>query len=359
MKETTASENSFLFVLVVVTAVILQGVGASFVGNTISPKMSAFTVFVAFAVAEMLGAASRLGTLQPKHQATFRNICLINVYTAGAFVLLYLSMTLTLPTAASVVETAVAPVLFGLSSRGRRSALPSVSLYLIAVAVVAFLVLSASTGSPFRTAAGLLVAAGAGLCALGVIRVGRRLGKQGCSTWYINSIRFHGCWVAAAALFALSPGENPPSGADLATIVAVALIGITAPVVLFQYGITRTPVRTTAFVVSVLPAVVFCTDLFVFGVADPLVAVPLACVLAAAWLGIRKTEPAAAEEDTPQPPTGSEQSRPATAEGAEDADATPEDADAGDVSPRARHASDAPPGSTTRTTPEPHPETPQ
>lgn len=89
MRETTASESSFLFVLVVLTAVVLQGVGASFVGNTISPKMSAFAVFVAFAVAEMLGAASRLGSLQPKHQASFRNICLINIYTAGAFVLFY------------------------------------------------------------------------------------------------------------------------------------------------------------------------------------------------------------------------------------------------------------------------------
>ncbi|MCM6774323.1 hypothetical protein NDR87_14725 [Nocardia sp. CDC159] len=288
--------------LVVLAAVLLQGAGSSVIGNVVTPESSVFTVFAAFGAAALIGMASRLRGGTVTTRAPGRYVLLVNLYSAGAFTLFYLSTTLTVPTAASVVETSMAPMVLGaLAVRGRtasRTVLP-VLLNAASVAWVLWLVAQQDGFGP-RTVAGVAAAVCAGLCALGVLTTSRRLGEIGCDTSYINSIRFHGCWLAGGALFALDIGSRPVEWGELAVAGLLAVPCITVPIVALQYGITRAPVATSAALVSLLPVVVFVVDAIVFRRVDAAMLGPVLCILAAAYLGLRK----------PSAPSRPPQSRP-------------------------------------------------
>ena len=148
------------FVAVVAVAVIWQGVGSSVVGNTTVPRLAPAVIAVAFLGAAAVGLVARARGPRITQRASPVDVCALNAYSAGAFVLFYLSTTMALPTAASVIETSMAPVILGSAqlrsgSRSRRE-VGALCAYLAAV-LMSILIVTADRGTgPGAAAVGCL-----------------------------------------------------------------------------------------------------------------------------------------------------------------------------------------------------------
>ncbi|MGJ0120440.1 hypothetical protein ACQ7HM_14650 [Williamsia sp. MIQD14] len=274
---------------VVLAAVVGQGVGNSVVGNSVTPRLSVCVVFIAFALAAIVGCITRACGQSSTGRASRRDVFLINVYSAGAFGLFYVSTTMALPTAMTVVETSMAPVVLGLmalsrtrTGRRRHSALAA---YVIAVgsAMVVAVVADSHRGDAIL---GCTMAAIAGGCALGVLTTTTRMTRHGATTAYVNSVRFHGCWATAAALLVARPGGVPTDLHAGVALVLTSALCVTVPIVALQYGIARAPIHVSAGLISALPAVVLATDAG-FGAADILATGPVAAATVASVLATR------------------------------------------------------------------------
>ncbi|KNX38725.1 hypothetical protein [Luteipulveratus halotolerans] len=274
----------------VALAVVGQGVGTSVVGHEVSTAQSDTVVFLAFATAAIAALSAAVASRAPLMVVTVPDIIRLNVFSAGAFALFYVAATMTLPSAASVIETATAPVLVVAAGLVRRTDGVAVRHRVIAAALngiacvwAVVIAVRASTGSGQSWLPPLLALA-AGACALGVLTTTRRLVQSGTPTTVVNAWRFHGCWLASGIAVLLSPDDQGGSLA-LWQLLALGFCCITVPIVLLQYGIGRAEVMASASVIAVLPGIVLLTDV-AYGAVDLLVLGPVVLAVMAAGVSL-------------------------------------------------------------------------
>lgn len=129
-----SSRKTLAGAVIVVIAVLWQGIGTAIVGVSVAPQLSTFTTFTTFTAFLIAAIISTIGYLvvRNKRQRSLNvddselaeqsvgahgsrpsqavKIAVgLNLFTAGAFCLFYISTTLIQPTAASVIETGIGP----------------------------------------------------------------------------------------------------------------------------------------------------------------------------------------------------------------------------------------------------------
>ncbi|WP_026820846.1 hypothetical protein [Arthrobacter castelli] len=250
-------------VLIVLTAVIWQGVGTAVVGLTVGPSESTVVTFAAFATAALISAAARLTTRGIGDKSTapkmsWREVLLLNLVTVGAFGTFYVAATLVPPTAASVTEFSIAPLLVALLSGAPRRQFIQPILILTIAAIIVTLTISGTTAEPGPTSAGIALAVVAGAGAAGVLLTSRHLTQRGFSALQIAVSRFHLTWALTAMLAIPTILGSDPQ--DLMSTAAIGVLCIGLPILLLQWGITICPPLPAALLLTMVPAVVWFSE---------------------------------------------------------------------------------------------------
>lgn len=284
--------------LLVVMAVLWQGLGTAVVGVTVRPELSTFTTFAAFLTAAVLAGGiffiHRRATPTSSSGLRFRDVAIINLVTAGAFSAFYVAATMIPPTAASVLETGLGPFLVVLAAgitvgnRTRQLLQPGLIL-LISVAIAYVAITSAPhPGSSGMTALGLILSVLAGCCAAGVLLTSHHLSTRGVTALQISAVRFHLAWLLSGIIALPAIAELAPHNTeDLWSSAVIGIVCIAAPILLLQWGITIAKPLHAALAISMLPAVVLFGDFLLTGAINlvlvvgmtALVSISLAAVL--------------------------------------------------------------------------------
>ncbi|MFC7403864.1 hypothetical protein [Georgenia alba] len=291
MLRRASMKRSSLGVLVVVVAVIWQGVGTAVVGTSVDPTASLYVTFTAFGSAALISVAARFlvrgpGTAARPPRMSRGDFWMLNLVTAGAFGTFYIAATLVPPTAASVTEFSIAPLVVALASRMRRRLVqPGVVLLIAATMVV--LILTGTARTPAAIVSGLGLATVAGACAAGVLLTSSHLTRHGFRARHIAANRFHLVWLVtgAMALPAVLRGNLQEPG-HLA-LVGVLCIGL--PILLLQWGITLCPPLPAALLLTMVPAVVWFTESAMTGRWSSWLALTMAALVLAAITGTVST----------------------------------------------------------------------
>ncbi|NWO17702.1 MAG: hypothetical protein HLX46_12975 [Corynebacterium sp.] len=132
--------------LIIAVAVLWQGIGTAVVGHRVEAELSTFTTFATFFIAAIIssagfamrkaGKSSALGLL--KSARGIKIALALNLFTAGTFCLFYVSATLIPPTAASVIETGIGPLVVALfvafaARRFSKSLIPPLVIVVLAL----------------------------------------------------------------------------------------------------------------------------------------------------------------------------------------------------------------------------------
>lgn len=282
-------------------AVLWQGIGTALVGAKVPPQLSTFATFAAFFIAAAVSMAAYLvfshrrtkGANDAKPVMKISTIASLNLYTAGAFCLFYVSTTLMQPTAASVIETGVGPFIIALiiafNARAiSGSLIPATAVLALALAFF-FLGNHNSSAHSFL---GFALAVGAGVSAVGVLYSSRNATKYGHSVFAIAAARFHLAWIASGLVTFFTVEKSDLEG-SIVSIIVLSATCITLPVLLLQWGITLAPPFTSALIIAALPAVVLATEIALGSKADQTQLVLLTlivCITAGqTLLGARRT----------------------------------------------------------------------
>lgn len=289
--------------LVVALAVLWQGIGTGVVGHVIAPEHSVLTTATAFLVAAVVGVVGwqvdglrRGGRPRPAPllaRIGLRDLLLVNLVTAGAFGLFYVAATLVAPTAASVLEVGIGPVVVLLaawqSARPRLAAWTHPLLVLALSAATATMILAEASragGETGQLVLGTLLCLAAGVCAVGVLLVSKSMASRGVLAWEISAVRFHLVWVLGLVLTVPGAVEAGLSAGELARIVLVGAAAIAGPILLLQWGVTLAKTLHAALLLACLPAVVLAADL-VLGASFP--ALVVAGVVAIVLVSVSST----------------------------------------------------------------------
>lgn len=252
---------------IVALATAWQAVGTVIIGALSTPSVSAILSFAAFASAAaycglQAAVSKRVGPIREMlRERTARRLVLVqNTMTAGVFVSFYFSLAFVPATVASVVEAGIGPLVAavltvqrGRFGAARRYVFPSLMTGVTAVIVV--LSLSSSSRAAAAYPVGLVLAACAGVCGVGVVLCSMKLVALGFNATDINATRFHGAWLVSGIAVLLSGLPRDSSALPVMLLVGVALGA--APLVVLQFGITRSQPLPTELVMSSLPALVF------------------------------------------------------------------------------------------------------
>ena len=264
-------------------AVLWQGIGTAIVGVSVAPQLSTFTTFTAFLIAAIIStigylvvrnkrqrslnvddselAEQSVGAHGSRPSQAVKIAVGLNLFTAGAFCLFYISTTLIQPTAASVIETGIGPFVVAVvvAIAAKRFNATLVPTFLIVVlALVFFFVGDVSANA--QTYAGFALAVGAGISAVGVLYSSRWASEQDLGVVTIAAIRFHLAWILSGAVAFFSMDLALIEG-NLLRLIVISTLCITFPILLLQWGIILAPAFISALIIAVLPAVVMATEI--------------------------------------------------------------------------------------------------
>lgn len=287
--------------IIVAIAVLWQGIGTAIVGAKVDPELSTFTTFSAFLIAAVISTSiflvlhrkrSRDAKMQ-RPRMKMATAASLNLFTAGAFCLFYISTTLIQPTAASVIETGVGPFIAAviIACSARRFSSSLVSATAVVVLALCFYFLGTESTSA-RSYLGFALAVGAGISAVGVLYSSRWATEQGNSVLTIAAVRFHLAWIISGLVAFFSVEAERLKGSTL-PIVLLSVMCITFPILLLQWGITLTLPLTSALIIAALPAVVMATEIALGSQVEPiqltLLLLIVAITISQAILGTRRT----------------------------------------------------------------------
>lgn len=269
------SNKTMTGAVIVAVAVIWQGIGTAVVGMWVAPELSTFTTFSAFLIAAVLSTIGYYAVKQrkagvhtqndadapgPTKSQRIKSALALNLFSAGAFCLFYISATLVQPTAASVIETGIGPfvvaVLLALTAkRFNRTLIPTFAIVALAFAFF-FIGDVSATG---ETYAGVLLAVGAGISAVGVLYSSRWASSQGLGVLTIAAIRFHLAWILSG-LVAFAFVDFSQLQGNVGQLIILATLCITFPILLLQWGVILAPPFISALILATLPAVVMASE---------------------------------------------------------------------------------------------------
>lgn len=256
--------------IIVAAAVIWQGIGTAVVGHSVAPEVSTFTTFVAFLNAAILASLILLlqrrrepiATTVGKLRDNKRVVAALNLFSAGAFCLFYVSATMIQPTAASVIETGIGPLVVAIiaavaSKQLTRSLIPAIAIVALAFA---FFILG-NDDLTATTILGLIFAIGAGFSAVGVLYSSRHAEAKNLAVMEIAAVRFHLAWILSGLVALFTVDATTLSPKTLTSTIVLSTLCIALPILLLQWGVILAPPFVSALILAILPAVVMGTEI--------------------------------------------------------------------------------------------------
>ncbi|MFT4157118.1 MAG: DMT family transporter [Microbacterium sp.] len=296
---------------IVAIATAWQAIGTAIIGALSTPAVSAVLSFIAFASAAVYCTAHALisgrgalirGLLRAG--TSLRLVIVQNIMTAGVFVCFYFCLAFVPATAASVIEAGIGPLVAALATvrlgrvgSARRFIFPLVTALIAAVIVV--LSLEASSRHASTHFVGVLLAICAGLCGVGVVLCSMKLVERGFTATGINATRFHGAWIVSGV--AVIAGGVPQEAVNLPLLLIVGVALGAAPLVVLQFGITRSQPLPTELVMSSLPALVFVSESIITQTFDGGTATWMLALLACSALAVFSEQRYAKQHYDPVP----------------------------------------------------------
>lgn len=245
----------------------------------------------------MVFAPAQLRTLR----LAWRQVLLVNVTTAIAWLSYFASLRLLEPSVTNMVYSGIAPLTvisfaaWGFKARSEERVGAAERAAHLALAgtlgVVGWIVLSGHSGiadlSLRNGALGLALAAASGISITAETIVAKRMNEAGVSPAAVLGVRFVFVTLIAAACVGLE-GESiwQTAPAELGYLAVAALLLIAAPIYLVQAGLAYTSPMTTGVVLSLGPAFVLAAQLLGGNIAtSPYVLSAVALYCAVALLG--------------------------------------------------------------------------
>lgn len=280
--------KSTLGTFIIAVAVLWQGVGTAVVGHRVEAELSTFTTFAAFFIAAIIssagfamrksGKSSALGLL--KSARGIKIALALNLFTAGAFCLFYVSATLIPPTAASVIETSIGPLVVAVfvafaARRLNKSLIPPLVIVVLALGYFFLGDVDASSG----TVAGFVLSIAAGMSAVGVLYSSQWASQLGLDVISIAAIRFHLAWILSGVVAFSTIDMTSFSQGEITSTVMLSMLCITFPILLLQWGIILAPPFVAALIIAALPAVVMVTEILLGASVNPIQLVLLVLIV--------------------------------------------------------------------------------
>lgn len=274
--------------LIIAVAVLWQGVGTAVVGHRVEAELSTFTTFAAFFIAAVIssagfamrksGKSSALGLL--KSARGIKIALALNLFTAGAFCLFYVSATLIPPTAASVIETGIGPLVVAVfvafaARRFSKSLIPPLVIVGLALGYFFLGDVVASSG----IVVGFVLAIAAGMSAVGVLYSSQWASQLGLDVISIAAIRFHLAWILSGVVAFLTIDMTSFSQGEITSTVVLSMLCITFPILLLQWGIILASPFVAALIIAALPAVVMVTEILLGASVNPIQLVLLSLIV--------------------------------------------------------------------------------
>lgn len=273
---------------IIAVAVLWQGIGTAVVGHRVEAELSTFTTFAAFFIAAIIssagfamrksGKSSALGLL--KSARGIKIALALNLFTAGAFCLFYVSATLIPPTAASVIETGIGPLVVAVfvafaARRLSKSLIPPLVIVGLALGYFFLGDVDASSG----TVVGFVLAIAAGMSAVGVLYSSQWASQLGLDVISIAAIRFHLAWILSGFVAFSTIDMTSFSQGEITSTVVLSMLCITFPILLLQWGIILAPPFVAALIIAALPAVVMVTEILLGASVNPIQLVILSLIV--------------------------------------------------------------------------------
>lgn len=286
--------------LLVIVAVLLQGLGTSVVGVAVRPELSTFTTFAAFLTAAVF-AGIAFGVRHQTRATTsvklgLRDIITVNLVTAGAFSAFFVAATLIPPTAASVLETGLGPFVVALATglavgqRGRQLLRPGLVLFLSFTIAYVAVTSDSDRDASATIILGLILSVTSGCCAAGVLLTSHRLSARGVTALQISSVRFHLAWFLCGIIAVPTIVKLLPHNAhELWSSAAIGVVCIAIPILLLQWGITLAQPLHAALVISTLPAVVLFGDFILGGTINPILVIGMTALVFISSAGVLRS----------------------------------------------------------------------
>lgn len=262
-------------VYIVAIAIVWQGIGTAFIGRNVLPAHSTFITFIAFLAAAIipLGIMSARVLARYPHSPREHKTLLVslisliwlNLYTAGAFCIFYIAATLVAPSVASVVETGVGPALVAAIMFVQKEGTAKKMVTPLIIIALTILFVAGSTSAAHKHAVlGLVLSAVAGSCAVGVLYSTRRAVRERAGALHIAASRFHAAWIISGIIVLLNHTNSIPHGSILDSLL-IALVCVTAPILLLQWGITMVHPLISSLIIAWLPAIVMVSEIMMGG----------------------------------------------------------------------------------------------
>ncbi len=250
----------------VLIAVLLQAAGKVAYGTWLSIVPTALFVLVSFSLTAVLFATAAQRT---RGERAIALLVLLNTSTAVTFLAFFHALKLIEPAIVGAVEISVGPPLALLASYllyGTRPERVQVIVGAGILAGCATLAVSAYLGSGVptgdsRAAEGMLASLAAGVGAVIITMSSRTLMDRGWSRGAVLAHRFY-MIIPVALIFTLDADIDPivQTLPVVATILAVATLGVVIPLYLLQIGIEKSNAYTVLSTMAALPVFTFALE---------------------------------------------------------------------------------------------------
>ncbi len=252
----------------IVLAVLMQALGKVAYGTWLGGVPSNLFVFPSFALtAAFFLAVSRRGV----GEAAWGPLLALNAATALTFIAFFYALKLIEPAIVGAVEIGIGPVivvLITLASGGERPGILRVLVCLGILAGCGVLALAALQGSGFASFGqaawvGLSASVAAGIGAVFITLSSRALLQRG---WRFGAVLAHRFYlILPISLLLAIGGDGAPvvwTPGLVATLLAVSVVGVLAPLYLLQIGIGRCDPYTVMVTMAALPVLTFAIEGF-------------------------------------------------------------------------------------------------
>lgn len=256
--------------LIVAAAVFGQGVGTAFIGYLVAPTEAPFVALIANVFCMLVPVIylcfRREHRRAPRTKQTFALIIGINVSTAAAFILYYIAVTLISPSASTVLEAGIGPLVLlvagavGIGSRASVfQAAITIALTLIVAGTAMYLLFFDAEMNDSEQWLGAAFSVAAGIGSVSSVLLSRSLARRGLSPMVINAYRFPLAILASALLCFVPASVTTQPWLNHENYV-LALVAIALPILALQFGIGHLAPIKSALFLSTLPATVFITE---------------------------------------------------------------------------------------------------
>jgi drug/metabolite transporter (DMT)-like permease len=248
---------------------LLSASKAVFVGNLVQGTHPIVVAFWTFGIAAIffLILNLRSGRLPLIARQNMKNVALLNISTAGAWVTYFYALKYLEPAIDGALAFAVGPIItvvFWKALRPTKPVLPNEKLasigILIAVLFLAFTSLTGKSGWQVSTndsIFGIVCAILSGVCVVGNTVFSKHLSEHRVNALEVMGIRF---WLLLLVCVLLWPPGNPPFQLPQSSYISFLIVGfagIVLPLFILQLGIERSEPITVSLILATLPAISF------------------------------------------------------------------------------------------------------